>query len=131
MAIKDNPGITTMPRSNRDWNKFINEFSAIFEGPDNTGLVTLDTNQTITGLKVFTQTPLVNSDPMWTNANVGAQINLLAEVTDPDESMDYMVTYNASSGAGRKVLLNNVVTSLQQEQTAINNDNELLHHWYD
>lgn len=127
-SIKDNPGITTMPTSRRDWTKYINELAQFFDGEPVGGFVTLDTNQTITGLKTFTQTPLFQTDPFWHNSNVGVQINALTAELSPDGTMDYIVIYNAASGEGRKVLLDDIADTPQQ---AINDDNELLHHWFD
>lgn len=103
MSIRDNPGITTMPVTTRDWTKFINELSVTIDsltggGPpvpdpgdpdwpdygDTSGFVTLTTNQTITGLKTFSgNNPRFNTFPLWNNNNVGAQIALLDEDTSP------------------------------------------------
>jgi hypothetical protein len=106
MALKDNPGLTTMPLNARDWTKFINELSiAIGEGgvpidptppdypePPTADYVTLTTNQTITGLKTFTgNNPRWNSFPLWNNDNVGTQIGLLTEDTSPQPT-DLVVT---------------------------------------
>lgn len=110
MALKDNPGLTTMPRTERDWTKFINELSGAVTGvsteppipdpgdPDypTTGpFVTLETNQTITGLKTFSgNNPRWNSFPLWSNDNAGTQIGLLTADVSPADSDSVITTAN-------------------------------------
>lgn len=117
MALKDNPGLTTMPLNARDWTKFINELSIAIgdieagdggdggDGgqipPDET-YVTLATNQTITGLKTFTgNNPRWNSFPLWNNDNVGTQIGLLTEDTSPQRTDSVVTTDNKKVALSR------------------------------
>ena len=117
MALKDNPGLTTMPRTDRDWTKFINELSGAITvvstdpptpEPDNPDpppfdYVTLNTNQTITGLKVFSgNNPRWNSFPLLSVENVSAQIDLLPADTSPDASDSVVTT------ASKKVALSQI-----------------------
>lgn len=128
MAIKDVPGITTMPKSERDWTKFILDLSTEIAGIDGGGgpdgnFVTLDTAQTITATKTFTVNPLFNTNPLWNNNNVGTQINSLAADAVPDGTADYVVTYDASTDSPKKVLLDAVGGGGSSD------DDELLH-WF-
>jgi len=132
MSIKNNPGITTMPLNSRDWTKFINELSSTIDaltgsssppvpdpgdppwGIDIDNFVTLDGNQTITGLKTFSgNNPRFNSFPLWNNNNVGDNINLLSADTNPAPG-DYVVTYDVSETGGKKV----EISSLKDEAYA-------------
>jgi hypothetical protein len=128
MALKDNPGITTMPRSERDWTKFIRELSDAIAtnggGSPSGNFVTLDTTQTITGLKTFTQNPLFGTDPLWNNTNVGTQINALDQDSSPVNG-DFVVTYDVSEDAPKKVAL----TDLPGGAGGGTDDDELLH-WF-
>lgn len=127
MAIEDIPGITTMPKTERDWTKFVldlsKELSSIEGGGASGNFVTLDTSQTITGTKNFTANPLFNANPLWNNDNVGTQINSLAADAVPDGTADYVVTYDASTDSPKKVLLDAVGGGGSSD------DDELLH-WF-
>lgn len=116
MAIKDNPGFTTMPKTARDWTKFIQELSDTIEGietdvPPSGNFMTLDTTQTATGLKTFTANPLFNSNPLWNNTNVGTQINSLPHDGSPDPAVDYLAMYDASDDAPKKINLSDLVAT--------------------
>ena len=113
MSIKNNPGIQTMPKTERDWNKFINDLSDLIDAiqtdvPPSGDFVTLDTPQTITSIKAFTANPLFNTDPLWNNANVGTQIYSLQRDLAPDGAADYAVTYDVSTDMPKRVLLDDL-----------------------
>jgi hypothetical protein len=116
VAIKDNPGLTTMPKTERDWTKFIQELSDIVDGietdvPPSGNFMTLDTTQTATGLKTFTKNPFFNDNPLWNNVNVGTQINSLPHDTAPDPAVDYMVVYDASDDAPKKINMSDLIVT--------------------
>jgi hypothetical protein len=50
----------------------------------------------------------VEGDRVWNQGNVGTQINALTADATPDGAADYVVTYDASAGAPKKVLLDNL-----------------------
>jgi hypothetical protein len=115
MAIKDHPGFTTMPKTKRDWTKFIQELSDAIEGietdvPPSGNFMTLDTTQTASGLKTFTANPLFTSFPLWNNDNVGTQISSLPLDATPDPNLDYLAMYDSSGDKGVKIVLSDLIT---------------------
>lgn len=110
MAIKDIPGITTMPKSERAWTKFILDLSTVLDGivggsGGSGNYVTLDTFQTITATKDFIVNPTFNGNQLWSNSNAGTQLNSLPADANPDASTDYILSYDASTDSPKKIRL--------------------------
>ncbi len=127
MALKDNPGLMTMPRNERDWTKFVTELSKAISsgtagGSGSGNFVTLDTAQTITATKTFTANPLFNSFPLWNNDNAGTQINSLTLDASPAAG-DYVVTYDVSDDAPKKVEVGDL-------GGGGNSDDDEILHWF-
>lgn len=63
-------------------------------------------------------TVTAGGNAVWHQANVGTQINALTADSTPDASSDYVATYDASAGAGKKVLLSKLRLTQGTESTA-------------
>lgn len=123
MAIKDIPGIQNRPKTDRDWNKFINDLSKIVgdietDVPPSGNFVTLDTAQTITSIKDFTANPTFNTNPFWNNVNVGTQIYSLVLEASPDPNNDYVVIYDSSTDLPKRAAIGTVAGAEVNDLTA-------------
>lgn len=144
---------------NRNWRKFFEQISGVgasegdvltvgsngptFGDGTSSGLVTLATDQTITGQKDFTDPPTINGEVVWEQSNIGDQINALLEDLAPDSAADFTIIYDATDGSAKKVLIDNFpgsggssawggITGTLSDQTDLQarlDDIELMNHW--
>lgn len=59
---------------------------------------------------------LRGSNVIWDQANVGTQLNALTTDASPDTAADYLLTYDASAAAPKKVLLNSIASNTGWEK---------------
>lgn len=77
------------------------------------GLVTQTATDTFTGRTITAETGIsvTNGNGVSGNPTIGYDINALTADGSPNGAADYVVTYDASAGSHKKVLLDNIGTS--------------------